>query len=184
MLCRQSKLKSVVANLALQCVKTVEAATIKEFTNCNLELIQLLITRNLIFTILIVLAKLKKSKVFQGHIFTNMVKVKLFLANTQSYMPLELNSAAGNVHLFKLSGALTAEKFTLLKNWIGDVLEINWDNAHVTLNEREISLPGTLTIPLIYKLQVRKLFKERNSMHMYIMLKLRKSWYNLDCNQD
>ena len=100
MLCRQSKLKSVVANPVLQCVKTVEAAAIKECNNCNLELLQLLVMLNLILTILIVLAKLKKSKVFQGHIFTNMVKVKLFLANTQSYVLLELNSAAGNVHLF------------------------------------------------------------------------------------
>ena len=44
-----------------------------------------------------------------------MVKIKLFLANTQSYVPLELNSAAGNVHLFKLSGALAVENFTLKK---------------------------------------------------------------------
>ena len=138
----------------------------------------------LILTILLVLAKLKKSKVLQGHIFTNMVKIKLFLANTQSYVPLELNSAAGNVHLFKLSGTLAVEKFTLRKNWIWDVLEINWDNTHVTLNEREINLPETLTIPLVYKLKVRKLFMERNSMHMYIMLKHRKSWYNLENEQD
>ena len=33
MLCRQSKLKSIVANLALQCIKTVEAAAIKEINN-------------------------------------------------------------------------------------------------------------------------------------------------------
>ena len=97
------------------------------------------------------------------------------MANTQSYMPLELNSATGNVHLLKLSGALAVEKFTLRKNWIWDVLEINWDNTHVTLNDREINLPGTLTIPLVYKLKVRKLFTERNSMHVYIMLKHRKS---------
>ena len=184
MLCGQSKLKSVVANLALQCVKIVEAAAIKDFNNCNLELIQLLIMLNLIVTILIVLAKLRKSKVFQGHVFTNMVKIKLFLANTQSYVPLQLNSAAGNIHLFKLSGALTVEKFTLRKNWIWDVLEIYWDNTHVTLNERDINLPGTLTIPLIYKLKVRKLFMDRSSMHMYIMLKHRKSWYNLEVEQD
>ena len=107
----------------------------------------------------------------------------LFLANTQTYVPLELNSAAGNVHLFKLLGALTVEKFTLRKNWIWDVLEINWDNTHVTLNERDINLPETLRIPLIYKLKVRKLFTE-NSMHMYIMLKNRKSWYNPEVEQD
>ena len=184
MLCRQSKLKTVVGNLALQCIKTIKAATIKEFNNCNLELIQLLIMLNQILTILLVLAKLKKCKVFQGHIFTNMVKIKLFLANTQSYVPLELNSAAGNIHLFKLSGALTVDKFTLRKNWIWDVLEINWDNTCVTLNEREINLPGTLSIPLIYKLKVRKLFSESSSMHVYIILKHRKSWYNLEVEQD
>ena len=184
MLCRQSKLKSIVANLALQCIKTVEAATIKETNSCNLELIQLLIILNLVLTALLVMVKLKKSKVFQGHLFTNMVKIKLFLANTQSYVPLELNSTAGNVHLFKLSGALAGENFTLKKNWIWDVLEINWDSTHVTLNDREINLPGTLTIPLVYKLKVRKLFMERNSMHVYIMLKHRKSWYNLENEQD
>ena len=61
MLCGQSKLKSVVANVALQHVKTVKAAALMEFNNCNLELIQLLIMLNLILTILIILAKLKKS---------------------------------------------------------------------------------------------------------------------------
>ena len=101
----------------------MKAASIKEFSNCDLELIQLLIMLNLVFTILIVLAKIRKSKIFQGHIFTNMVKVKLFLVNDQSYVPVELNSTAGNVHMFKLSGTLTVENFTLRKNWIWDILE-------------------------------------------------------------
>ena len=99
-------------------------------------------------------------------------------------MPLELNSAAGNVHLFKFSGVLATENFILKKNRIWDVLEINWNNTHVTLNDKEISLPGTLTIPLVYKLGVRKLPTERNSLHLYIMLKHRKSWYNLESEQD
>ena len=64
------------------------------------------------------------------------------------------------------------------------MLEINWDNTHVTLNERENNLPGTLTIPLIYKLKVRKLFLEGSSMHVYVMLKHRQSWYNLEVEQD
>ena len=78
---------------------------IKEIENCDLELIQLLIILNLAMTALLVLIKIKKSRVFQGHLFTNMVKKKLVLPNSQSYVSLELNSAAGNVHLFKLSGA-------------------------------------------------------------------------------
>ena len=135
-------------------------------------------------TALIVLIKIKKSRVFQEHLFTNMVKINLFLANTQSHVALELNSAAGNVHLFKLSGALAIEYFTFKKNWIWDVLEVNWNNTHVTLNDKEISLPGTLTILPAYKLKVRKLLTEKNLLHVYIMLKHRKSWYNLENEQD
>ena len=121
--CRQSKLKSLVANMALHHVKTIEAAAIKEIENCDFGIIKFLIILNLAMRALQILIKIKKRRVFQGHLFTNMVKLNLFLANTQSYVPLELNSAAGNVHLFKLSGALLIENFTLKKNWIWDVLE-------------------------------------------------------------
>ena len=78
MLCRQSKLKSLVTNMALQWVKTIEAATIKEIENCDLELIQLLIILNLAMAALLVLIKIKKSRVFQGHLFTNTVKIIFF----------------------------------------------------------------------------------------------------------
>ena len=134
--------------------------------------------------ILLVLIKIKKSRVFQGHLFTNIIKVNLFVADTQSYVPLELNRIARNVHLFKLTGTLLTENFTLKKNWIWDVLEVNCNYVHVTLNDKEINLPGTLTTPLAYKLKVRRLFTEKSSLHVYIMLKQRKSWYNLENDWD
>ena len=65
-----------------------------------------------------ILVKIKKSKIFQGHFFSNMVKIKLFIADTESYVPLELNKLAGNVHLFKLAGALLLKNITLKKKWI------------------------------------------------------------------
>ena len=43
MLCRQSKLKSLVANMALQCVKTIEAAAIREIENYDLGIMKLLV---------------------------------------------------------------------------------------------------------------------------------------------
>ena len=113
-----------------------------------------------------------------------MVKVNLFIADTQSYVALELNRIARNVHLFKLTGALLIENFTLKKSWIWDVLEVTWNNVHVTLNDKEINLLGTLTIPFAYELKVRRLFTERSSLHIYIMLKQRKSWYNLENDWD
>ena len=100
MLCGQSKLKSLVANMALHCVYTIEAAALKENENCDFGIMKLLIILNLTMTILLVLIKIKKSRVFQGCLFTNMVKVNLFIADTQSYVHLELNRIAGNLHLF------------------------------------------------------------------------------------
>ena len=115
-----------------------------------------------------------------------MVKIKLFIADTESYVPLELNKLAGNVHLFKLTGDLLLESVTLKKNWIWDVLEVNWNDIHITLNDKEINLPTSIVIPIIYKLKVRKLFRrKKESLHLYVMLKQRKSWLNLEstnCN--
>ena len=65
MLCGQSKLKSIVANMALQCIKAIEAAAIKETESCNFELMQLLIILNLVMTVLLIFVKLKKSKYFK-----------------------------------------------------------------------------------------------------------------------
>ena len=169
----QSKLKFLVANMALHYVKTIGTAALKEIENCDFGIMKLLIILNLAMTILLILIKIKKSRVFQGCLFTNMVKVNLFIADTQSYVWLKLNSTARNVHLFRLTGALLIESFTLKKNWIWDVLEVNWNNICVTLSNKEISLPRTLTIPLAYKLNVRRLFTERSSLHVYIMLKQR-----------
>ena len=46
------------------------------------------------------LAKFKKSQIFKGRLFSNIVRIKLFIADTQCYIPLDLNKIAGNVHLF------------------------------------------------------------------------------------
>ena len=108
-----------MANMALHHVKTIEAAALKENESCEFGLMKFLIILNSAMTILLVLIKIKKSKVFQGCLFTNMVKVNLFIADTQSYVPLKLNRIAGNVHLFKLTGALLIENFPLKKNGYG-----------------------------------------------------------------
>ena len=50
--------------MALQCVKTIEAAAIKEIENCDLGIIKILITLNLVITELLILIKIKKSRVF------------------------------------------------------------------------------------------------------------------------
>ena len=93
-------------------------------------------------------------------------------------MPIDLSKIAGNVQLFKLTGALLVENINLKRYWIWDVLEVDWSDVHVTLNGKEINLPISIVIPLMDTFRVRWLIK-KNPLHLHIMLKQRKSWYNL-----
>ena len=156
-------------------------STDKPLQNCNSVLLKILMILNLVIVMSLLLRKIKKSILFRGQLFSNLVKIKLILADTKSYVSLNLSQSAGNMHLFKLIGEISPSDVILKKNWIWDVLEVKWGNTHITLNNKEIHLPTTLLIPLIHKIKVRKLFNKINLMHVYIMLKQRQSWYNLKC---
>ena len=174
-----------MTTVALQRIRAVEALdTKRQAQSYNSGLLKILMILNLVIVVLLLLRKIKKSVFFQGQPFSNMVKIKLFLADTKSYVSLDLNQLARNTHLFKLTGELSLENVTLKKNWIWDVLEIKGEDIHIVLNEKEVHLATTLIIPFIHKLKVRKLFSKRNLMHVYIMLKQRKSWYNLESEQE
>ena len=113
----QSKLKVLIATMALQGARAVEALNTNRHTqNCNSELLKILMILNLVIVVSLLLRKIKKSVFFQGQPFSNMVKIKLFLADTRSYVSLDLNKIAGNTHLFKLTGELSLENVTLRKN--------------------------------------------------------------------
>ena len=70
---------------------------------------------NLVIVVSLLLRKIKKIIFFWGQPFSNMVKIKLFLADTNSYVSLDINQLAGNTHLFKLTGKLSLENSTLKK---------------------------------------------------------------------
>ena len=107
------------------------------------------------------LAKFRKGRMFKGRLFSNTIKIKLFVVDSQCYIPLDLNKIAGNVHLFKLHRMLTRENITLKKNWIWDVLQIDWTDICILQNDKEINLPITIVIPIYYKLKMRQLLWDR-----------------------
>ena len=78
----QSKLKTLVANIALQCVKAVEAAALNpHYTYCEFGLVKILMILNLGLVTFMALAKLKKSRIFKGRLFSKIIKIKLFIAD-------------------------------------------------------------------------------------------------------
>ena len=127
------------------------------------------------------IAKVRKSRIFKGKLFSNFIKVKLFIADNHCYIPLQLNKLAGSIHLLKLHGILTKENLILRKNWIWDVLEIDWTDVYLLQDHKEINLLVTVAIPLYYKYKLRQLLRHsrKDPLYLYIMLKQRKSWLNL-----
>ena len=128
--------------MALQRIRAMEALnTDKPVQNCNSGLLKILMILNLVIVVSLLLRKIKKSILFWGQPFSNMVKLKLSLANAKSYVLLNLNQSARNMHPFKLMGELSPNDVVLKKNWIWDVLEVNWGNTCITINDKEIHLP-------------------------------------------
>ena len=185
-----SKLKTLVTNIVLQCIKTAEVAALN--TNhiiCENGLVNILMIINLGIVTLMAFAKLRKSRIIKGRLFSNRIKIKLFVADNHCYIYLHLNKLAGSVHLFKLHSILTKENLVLKKNWIWDVLEIDWTDVYLFQDHKEINLPATIVIPIYYKFKLRQLLRNcrKDPLYLYIMLKQRKSWLNLEsieCKQN
>ena len=123
----QSKLKALVTNIVMQRIKTVEAADVTDMLcTCKMQwYIMGMLTIITLGMLYLVTNKIRKSSFFKGRLFSNNTKI-LFISNTHSYIPIKLCRVAGSIHLFRKRGRLNLESVKLKKNWIWDVLEIDW----------------------------------------------------------
>ena len=62
----------------------------------------------------------RKSKLCRGHMFSNTVKIMIFISDVQYYEPIKLCKTAGSIHLFKIIGMLKPENIKFkLKLYLG-----------------------------------------------------------------
>ena len=88
--------------------------------------------------------QVKRTKLCRGQLFSNVVKIMLFISDVQYDIPVKLCKTAGSIHLFKITGKLTPDKVKLHKHYIGDILEIGWSKIKVTFNGKVINLPKSM----------------------------------------
>ena len=72
-----------------------------------------------------IIIKLRKLKLFRGHLFSNTVKIMLFISDTKYYIPIKLCKTARSIYLFKITGTLTSEYVKLKRIRIWDIIEID-----------------------------------------------------------
>ena len=120
----------------------------------------------------------RKSKFCRGSLFSNAVKIMIFISDVQNYIPTKLFKTAGSIHLFKITGMLKAENIKLNKNYLWNMLEVNWKEVTVTFNENKINLPRVVTSKLQDRIKVRCLIK-MEPLLFHLMLKQGIMWFTL-----
>ena len=177
---RQSKLIALVTNIAMQHIKGVEATDVSHML-CICKIQWYIIDMLIIITLgmlYLVTKKIRKSSFIKGCLFSNNTKILLFISNTHLYIPTKLCRVAGSIHLFRIREKLTPENVKLKKNWIWNVLEIDWSNVSITLNNNKTDLPSSIIIPFNERYRARRLLR-KHLLLFYVMLKQGKTWFSL-----
>ena len=110
--------------------------------------------------------------------FSNAVKIMIFISDVQYYVPIKLCKTAGGIHLFKITGMLKPENIKLNKNYIWNTLQIDWKKVSVTCNDNKINLPRVVTIKLLDKIKIICLMK-KEPLLFHLMLKQGITWFTL-----
>ena len=65
----------------------------------------------------------------------------LFCSDIKQYIPVKLCKTVGSIHLFQIYGQLTSNQITLERNFLWDVITIEWEEVFLTLNGAIVQLP-------------------------------------------
>ena len=152
LLCKYKKLQTLIASFVLHQIKEVGAVTKKKINSECRTLAYIGIILTILGLVMVTILHYRKSKLCKGHRFSNAM---LFISDVQNYIAIKLCKEAGSIHLFKIIGMLKAENIKVNKNYIWDVLEIDWKEVTVTFNENKINLPRVVTIKLQDKIKIR-----------------------------
>ena len=133
--------------------------------------------------VIFIILKLKNLKLFRGYLFSNTVKIMLFISDVEYYVPITLCKKGGRIHLFKITGMLTHKNVKLKTNILWDIIELDLKEVNVTLNGNKINLTTSATIRYKDKFKIRFIVKREVLIFMLIiMLKQGMIWFPLASN--
>ena len=121
-ICKHNKLRALVTSLALQQVKEVKAESTEDINykcKCTAQFyIILTLSIAMIGLILFTILQLRRIQLCRGQLFSNIVKIMLFISDIQYYIPVKLCKTAGSIHLFKITGKIMMDKVKLNKYYV------------------------------------------------------------------
>ena len=147
--CKHKHIRTIVASIIFHKAKEVEAKSSTEIDNSECgTLVYIGIALTLLNMVNVILLHYRKSKFCRGYRFSNVVKIVLFISDIQHYIPIKLCKTSGSPQLFKIKSTFKSEVIRLNKNYLWDMLEINWNKFKLLLNSNEIELPQIIMIKM------------------------------------
>ena len=142
--CKHKHIGTIIANLILHKTKEVEAYSDSNSETNNYEC-RTLACIGMVLTVLsmikVIFLHYKKTKLCRGYIFSNVVKIGLFISHVQNYILIKLCKTSGSIHLFKIKGTLKPGDIKLNRNYLWDTLEKIWNKTLLTFNDNKIDYP-------------------------------------------
>ena len=180
MFCKHKHITTIVASLILHKAKEVEAKPSTEIDNSECSTLAYIgVALTLLSMVIVILLHYRKSTFCRGYGFSNIVKIVLFISDVRHYIPIILCKTSGRPHLFKIKGTLKSENIKLNRNYLWDMLEINWNKIKLLLNSNEIELTQIIMIRMQDKIRVRRMIN-RETQNFHIMIKQAIAWYSLE----
>ena len=90
LLCKHKKLQMLIASLVLHQVKGVGAVLQKEINSECKTLTYTSLTLTIFGLFMVAILHYRKSKFCKGHMFSNAVKIMVFISDVQNYIPIIL----------------------------------------------------------------------------------------------
>ena len=130
--CKHKHIRTIIASLILHKTKEVEGNSNFNSETNNYEC-RTLAYIGMVLTVLsmitVTFLHYRKSKLCRGYRFSNVVKIVLFISDVQNYIQIKLCKTSGSIHLFKIKGALKPGDIKPNRNYLWDMLEINWNKT-------------------------------------------------------
>ena len=128
--CKHKHIRTLVSNLMLHKINEVEASSSSKETNSECKTLAYIgIILTVLSLIIVTFLHYRKSRLCKGYKFLNSVKIMLFISDVENYVPIKLYKTAGSIHLFKIKGTLKTGSIKLNKNYLWDMLEIDWKKS-------------------------------------------------------
>ena len=145
--CKHKHIKTLITCLIVYKIKEVEANSNPEGTNYKCRTLAYVgIILTVLSMIIVTFLHYRKSRLYRGHRFSNVIKIMLFISDVQNYVPIKLSKTSGSIHLFKIKGTLKSGDIKLNRNYLWGTLEINWNKVTVTFNDNKIDVSKIVAI--------------------------------------